>query len=66
MAVYLVTGGAGFIGFHGHVAYGPPRSGDVPHSLADIGRARERLGYEPRVPAGEGLERVVAWFQKES
>ena len=54
------------LGCQGNVAYGPPRSGDVLHSLADIGRARERLGYEPVIPAGEGLERVVAWFQKES
>jgi UDP-N-acetylglucosamine 4-epimerase len=48
----------------GNIVYGPPRSGDVPHSLADISRARKYLGYEPRVEAKEGLERVVLWFRK--
>ncbi|HXT50952.1 MAG TPA: NAD-dependent epimerase/dehydratase family protein [Thermoanaerobaculia bacterium] len=38
-----------------HVA---PRPGDVRHSLADLTAARERLGYVPRVPVAEGLERL--------
>jgi UDP-glucose 4-epimerase len=33
-----------------------PRRGDVRHSLADISRAREVLGYEPRVDVRRGLE----------
>jgi dTDP-L-rhamnose 4-epimerase len=37
------------------------RSGDVRHCTADIGRARERLGYEPRVSFDEGLAELVAW-----
>jgi UDP-glucose 4-epimerase len=41
----------------------PARRGDVKHSLADIGAARERLGYEPRVPFAEGLARTVAAFR---
>jgi nucleoside-diphosphate-sugar epimerase len=36
--------------------------GDVPHSLADIGRARETLGYRPLVRFPEGLSRTVAAF----
>jgi UDP-glucose 4-epimerase len=39
--------------------HGPPRRGDVRHSLADIGRARELLGWEPSVPLEEGLRRTV-------
>ena len=35
--------------------YGDPRPGDVARSLADISRAREVLGYEPRVSIDEGL-----------
>lgn len=42
--------------------YGPGRSGDVPHSQADISRARELLGFEPAVGFREGLERTVAYF----
>jgi UDP-glucose 4-epimerase len=39
--------------------YLEPRPGDVLHSLADIGKARDRLGYEPAVPFAEGLRRTV-------
>jgi len=43
--------------------YAPPRPGDVRHSLADITKARERLGYEPSVSLEEGLKRTIAWFR---
>jgi UDP-glucose 4-epimerase len=36
--------------------YAAPRAGDVAHSLADISRARERLGYEPGIGLRHGLE----------
>ena len=35
--------------------YDPPRAGDVRHSLADLRRAREVLGYTPAVSLREGL-----------
>jgi UDP-N-acetylglucosamine/UDP-N-acetylgalactosamine 4-epimerase len=53
------------LGCKGEISYGPPRAGDVPMSLADIGQARERLGYEPEESVEEGLERVVAWFKEQ-
>ena len=37
----------------------PARIGDVRHSLADLHRARELLGFEPAVPFVEGLRRTV-------
>ncbi|MDR7556005.1 MAG: SDR family oxidoreductase [Armatimonadota bacterium] len=40
----------------------PPRPGDVRHTLADITRARARLGYEPRIRFAEGIVRTVAYF----
>jgi UDP-glucose 4-epimerase len=42
--------------------HGPPRAGDVRHSLADVSLARQELGYEPTVPLEEGLRRTVAHF----
>jgi nucleoside-diphosphate-sugar epimerase len=45
--------------------YEPSRKGDVKHSLADIGAARARLGYEPKVLFAEGLERTVSWYQQQ-
>ena len=41
-----------------------PRPGDVRHSLADISKARSGLGYEPVVSAGEGLRRVLPWYEE--
>ncbi|MBI2898079.1 MAG: SDR family oxidoreductase [Deltaproteobacteria bacterium] len=42
--------------------YTAPRPGDVRHSLADVGRARELIGYEPRFDVTEGLRRTVEYF----
>ncbi len=44
--------------------YQPARSGDVRHSLADITRARELLGFEPRVELREGLQLTIDWWQQ--
>jgi UDP-N-acetylglucosamine/UDP-N-acetylgalactosamine 4-epimerase len=38
------------------------REGDVRHSLADIGKARELLGYESGFSVKDGLDRVVGWY----
>jgi len=43
----------------------PPRVGDVRDSLADLGRARDLLGYEPTVTLKEGL-RVTAESLRDS
>ena len=50
-------------GYSGEVKYAEERGGDVKHSLADIRRAKEFLGYEPVVHFREGLERTVAWYK---
>jgi len=42
--------------------YGPFRQGDVLHSLADIGKAKSLLGYDPIFNSEEGLKETVAWF----
>jgi nucleoside-diphosphate-sugar epimerase len=41
--------------------HGPSRTGDVRDSRADIGRARERLQYEPAVGFEDGLARTLEW-----
>jgi nucleoside-diphosphate-sugar epimerase len=43
----------------GSVTHGPARVGDVPHSLADISRARRLLGYEPEISSLKGLSEIV-------
>ena len=39
--------------------YAEPRRGEVRHSLADISRARDELGYEPVIGLREGLRRTA-------
>jgi nucleoside-diphosphate-sugar epimerase len=43
--------------------YQEARAGDVKHSLADITRARELLGFEPRVDLRPGLELTIHWWK---
>lgn len=43
--------------------FGPPRSGDVRHSCADIRRARQELGYEPTVSFEDGLDLTLRWYR---
>ncbi len=40
----------------------PPRKGDVRHTQADIGKARERLGYEVEVDFRQGIKITVESF----
>ena len=44
--------------------YREPRAGDVRHSLADITRARELLGYEPQTSLEEGLRLTIDWWKQ--
>jgi len=43
--------------------YDSPRPGDIKHALADISRAKELLGYEPKVSLYQGLAELVRWYQ---
>jgi UDP-glucose 4-epimerase len=42
----------------------PGRPSDVPVSVVAIGRAREALGWEPKVGFGEGLRGTISWWRK--
>jgi UDP-glucuronate 4-epimerase len=42
----------------------PLQAGDVLVTCADISKARERLGYDPRTPVREGIARFVDWYRR--
>jgi len=44
--------------------YQPTRAGDVKHSLADISRARDLLGYEPTIDLRQGLSLTMDWWKQ--
>ena len=50
------------VGEQPKVEYQPARSLDVPASVLDIGRARDELGWEPRVDLAEGISRTWTWI----
>ena len=43
----------------------PAQPGDVEQTFADVGRAREMLGYAPGVRIEKGIPRFVEWFRAE-
>ena len=43
-------------------AFGDTRAGDIPHSLADISKARTLLGYEPNFNIRSGLKEAAQWY----
>jgi len=53
------------LGFTGKPNYGPPRAGDIKHSLASIERATKELGYQPKVHFRDGLRKTVEWYLAE-
>lgn len=42
----------------------PVPPGDVEQTFADVSRAKELLGYEPRIALPEGLRRFVDWYRE--
>lgn len=43
--------------------HGPERAGDVKHSMADISKARQLLGYEVKLSVEEGLRLTFQWYK---
>jgi UDP-N-acetylglucosamine/UDP-N-acetylgalactosamine 4-epimerase len=52
------------ISYRKEPAYRDFRTGDVRHSLADIGKAKERLGYAPLDRIQNGIEQAMPWYVK--
>ena len=41
----------------------PLQSGDVNRTFADVTKAKQLLGYEPKMPFTQGVEKFVAWWK---
>lgn len=44
----------------------PAQPGDVPITYANIAKAGEQLGYQPKVPIREGIGLFIDWFRSNS
>ena len=45
------------------VVYSDKQKGDAEHTLADVGLARDLVGYRPEFSIREGLCRFVEWYR---
>lgn len=54
------------IGYTDEPVYAPPRKGDVRKSVLDCSKAKQILGWEPKVSLEEGLRRTVEYFKTSS
>lgn len=43
--------------------YAAERAGDVKHSVADLSRAKQLLGYQPITSFADGLRRTLEWYR---
>jgi UDP-glucose 4-epimerase len=43
----------------------PPRTGDIPRSVADTARAMRELGFEARTSLEDGLSATIGWFMRQ-
>lgn len=46
------------------VIHGPERIGDIPHSQADISKARNLLGYRPSHSFADGIREATEWYYR--
>ncbi len=53
------------IGKKANVQYGPPNLADMLTSWADVSKAGQLLGWEPRVGLREGVGKLVDWYAAE-
>ena len=51
-------------GSRSRLIYRPLPQDDPVQRRPDIALAREKLGWEPRTPLSEGLEKTIAYFRK--
>jgi len=51
------------LGVEPNIEHLPDQPGDVPITYADVSKANALVGYSPKVPIREGLQRFVEWFR---
>lgn len=44
------------------VLHGPNRAGDIPHSLANVDKAKTLLNYDPKYSMRQGLKEACDWY----
>ncbi len=58
--IVALTGSTGAL----HIGAVPVRARDIEHLVADVSRAKEVLGWTPKVALTEGLRRTIDWYRQ--
>ncbi len=45
------------------ITMGQPRTGEVIRYVADVSKAKKKLGYEPKIGFDEGIRKTVEWYK---
>jgi UDP-glucuronate 4-epimerase len=51
-------------GKEAQVNYAESQTGEVTRYVADITKARQLLGYQPKVPLSLGIRKYVQWWRE--
>ena len=51
------------LGSSSKIEIGPSRTGEVIRYVADVSKARQTFGYDPKTPFEEGIRKAVEWYQ---
>ena len=60
----LVKQIAALCGFHRRIVFDASKGGGDPRRVASTARAEELIGFSPRVPLGEGLQKTINWYRQ--
>jgi UDP-glucuronate 4-epimerase len=60
----LIATIASVVGCKPKIQYLPQQPGEVPETCANIAKARQLLGWTPRVSLTEGIQREVEWLRE--
>ncbi len=62
----LITAIENSIGKKANLDKQPAQAGDVPHTFANVDKAKKLLGYSPSTSLEDGLEKFKQWYVKQS
>ncbi len=51
------------VGYTGGIVWDTNQPNGQPRRMLDVSRAKERFGFEARVPFDEGIRRTVEWWE---
>jgi GDP-L-fucose synthase len=54
------------VGYRGEIEWDATKPNGQPRRKLDVSRARDRFGFEARMPLDEGLKRTIAWYREQT